>query len=222
MKNKQKIFLGIIIVIVIIVIIIISTNYKKNVTSEFSANQTANNQAATQTSNTTKKNPLFYEPLTNALSRITKKPFGIYITPKTSPVQPEKFQGYHTGVDFETTPAEQKVDVPVYAVCDGILRVKEYATGYGGVAVQECRLENREVTIIYGHVRLSSIAIKVGTVLKPGTKFAVLGTGYSSETNGERKHLHLGIHIGTTINILGYVQTKSALSSWLDAKKYLE
>jgi len=161
------------------------------------------------------------DPLPNALSRITKKPFGIYITPATSPVQPERFQGYHTGVDLETTPAEQNVDVPVVALCNGKLLMARYASGYGGVAVESCTLDGQAVTIIYGHLRLSSVKPKVGDQLSAGDFLANLGTGYSSETDGERKHLHLGIHIGTGINILGYVQSKAALSGWLDGSKYL-
>jgi murein DD-endopeptidase MepM/ murein hydrolase activator NlpD len=166
--------------------------------------------------------PALAEPLGNALARVTKKPFGIYITPRSSPVQPERFQGYHTGVDFETYPNEQNVDVPVAAVCDGTLLTKKWASGYGGVAVQSCVLDSQPVTVIYGHLRLSSITAKTGTAVKAGDKIAVLGTGYSSETDGERKHLHLGIHRGAAINLLGYVQRQSDLSGWLDAQKYLK
>jgi murein DD-endopeptidase MepM/ murein hydrolase activator NlpD len=161
-------------------------------------------------------------PISNALSRITKKPFGIYVTPKTSPVQPEKFQGYHTGVDFETTPGEQNVDVPIFAACDGKLLMKKYATGYGGVAVQACKIDGADVTVIYGHVRLASVIPNAGDPLTAGKQIAVLGTGYSSETSGERKHLHFGIHKGAGINILGYVQVQSQLSSWLNAAAYLK
>jgi murein DD-endopeptidase MepM/ murein hydrolase activator NlpD len=94
--------------------------------------------------------------------------------------------------------------------------LKEYASGYGGVAVQACQLSGQPVTIIYGHLRLSSISPKVGDELKAGQQIAVLGTGYTSETDGERKNLHFGVHKGTTINILGYVQNKQDLSGWLD------
>ena len=143
------------------------------------------------------------------------------MTPKNSPVQPEKFTGYHTGVDFETTSEEQNSDVEIFVACNGKLLMKKYATGYGGVAVQACKLDGNDVTIVYGHIRLTSIIPKVGDELKAGEKFAVLGTGYSTETDGERKHLHFGVHKGTTINILGYVQKENLLSDWLDAEKYL-
>jgi murein DD-endopeptidase MepM/ murein hydrolase activator NlpD len=136
-------------------------------------------------------------------------------------VQPEKFSGFHTGVDFETFDNEQNVDVDIFAACDGKLLIKKYATGYGGVAVQSCKIDNTDITVIYGHLRLLSISSNIGSPLKAGDKIAVLGTGYSSETNGERKHLHFGIHEGTAINILGYVQRQTDLSGWLDATKYL-
>ncbi|MFZ2804162.1 MAG: peptidoglycan DD-metalloendopeptidase family protein [Patescibacteria group bacterium] len=165
--------------------------------------------------------PELSPPLPDALSRVTKKTFGLYVSPTDSPVSPERFTGYHTGVDFETTPAEQNIDVHVSAVCDGPLLLKEWASGYGGAAVQKCTLDKQVVTIIYGHLLETSITPKVGDQMKAGEQFAVLGKGYSQETDGERKHLHLGIHKGSSINILGYVQNKSNLSGWLDALDYL-
>ncbi len=161
------------------------------------------------------------DPIDNALARITKKPFGKHITPKTSPVQPERFQGYHTGADLEIIAEEQNVDVPVKALCDGKLLVARYASGYGGVAVESCVLDKQSVAVIYGHIRLSSIKVKVGDQLKAGDFLAKLGKGYGSETDGERKHLHLGIHRGANINVLGYVAAKSQLSAWLDPIIYL-
>jgi hypothetical protein len=43
----------------------------------------------------------FVPPVPGFPEEITKKPFGIFINPETSPVQPERFRGYHTGVDVE-------------------------------------------------------------------------------------------------------------------------
>ncbi len=160
-------------------------------------------------------------PLANAKSRITKKTFGLFISPQNSPVSPEKFTGYHTGTDFEIFSVEESKDIGVYALCDGKLVLKKYATGYGGVAVQECVLDNQEVTVVYGHLKLASITSVEGAILKRGDMLGILGQGYSTETDGERKHLHLGIHKGTTINILGYVQKSSELSSWLDPIQFL-
>lgn len=162
-----------------------------------------------------------FPPLSNAKSRITKKTFGMYITPKTSPVQPERFTGYHSGADFETLPDEQNTDVPVFAICSGQLILKEWASGYGGVMVQQCTVANEPVTVIYGHMRLASITFAKGDQIPAGAQLGLLGTGFSKETDGERKHLHLGIHKGASISILGYVQNKAGLSNWLDAEQFL-
>ncbi|MFA5961246.1 MAG: M23 family metallopeptidase [Parcubacteria group bacterium] len=162
----------------------------------------------------------FQAPLDRANERVTKKYFGIYITPATSPVQPERFSGYHTGTDFEIFPEELNATVPVQAICDGKLILKKSASGYGGVAVESCMLNNQPVTVVYGHLKLSSITSAIGADLKAGDTLGQLGAAYSTETDGERKHLHLGIHKGASVNILGYVQTKSELASWIDACQY--
>lgn len=162
----------------------------------------------------TKNNLNPYLPISEALTRVTKKPFGLYVSSKNSPVNPENFIGYHTGVDFETKPQEQDIDVPIYAICTGPLVLKKIATGYGGVAVQSCEINKEPVTVIYGHLRLASVTALLKESLNQGQPIGLLGKGYGTETAGERKHLHLGIHQGTTINLLGYVQNKSELSQW--------
>lgn len=181
---------------------------------------TNNNQNNQIVASTPSKVNEIVEPIAGAMSRVTKKPFGIKISLKDSPVQPERFSGYHTGVDFETTEVEQNIEVPIYAICSGPLVLKKYATGYGGVAVQSCQIEKNEVTVIYGHLRLASITQKIKQEIKAGEQIGFLGKGYSTETDGERKHLHLGIHYGEQVILLGYVQKQSELSAWLDATKF--
>lgn len=160
--------------------------------------------------------PDFSLPISDALTRVTKKPFGLYVSPGNSPVSPEKFTGYHTGVDFETTALEQDSEIPIYAICRGPLQLKKTATGYGGIAVQSCRIKEEFVTIIYGHLKLDSINIPLNSMLNQGQVIGILGRGYSPETAGERKHLHLGIHKGQAVDLLGYVPTKDELSQWID------
>ena len=163
----------------------------------------------------------FVPPLSDAAQRITKKPFGIYITPATSPVQPERFKGYHTGADFEIFPSELNITVPVDAVCNGKLLLKEWASGYGGVAVESCMLNNQPITVIYGHLNIASVKPSAGEQMKVGEVFADLGANKSPATDGERKHLHLGFHKGTAINILGYVPNKSQLNNWINPCLYV-
>lgn len=154
--------------------------------------------------------------LGRARGRVTKKPFSIFVDPKHSPVQPERFTGYHTGADFEILPGEENVDVTVRAACTGPVVEARQASGYGGVVVQSCRYDGAPVTVVYGHIRLSSVRAEAGAELAVGDPIGVLGTGYSAETDGERTHLHLGVHRGTDVNIRGYVATQMALADWLD------
>lgn len=163
------------------------------------------------------------EPMTDSLSRITLKPFGLKVSPQNSPVSPEKFTGIHVGTDFEATTDEQNINVPVKAVCDGKVLSKRTVNGYGGLLTQDCKINGEPVTVLYGHVRLSSISATVGTMLKAGEQFAVLGTGYSAETSNERKHLHLGIvKGGGTSEIRGYVQTQAETAKFMDAGALLK
>gem|GEM_PF-656600 len=198
-------------------------NLNQTIVNESIANQNQNSNSNQGVINQNKNvNFGFVEinlPISNAKSRITKKPFGIYITPKNSPVQPEKFSGYHTGVDFETLAAEADVEVPIIAIANGKVLVKQFVSGYGGVLIQSATINNQAVTILYGHLKLASINLKVGQQIRAGDKIGILGKGFSSETDGERKHLHLGIHLGASINYRGYVSTQSQLSGWLDAQK---
>lgn len=159
-------------------------------------------------------------PLDRAGERVTKKPFGIYIDSATSPVQPERFRGYHTGTDYEIFPEEANADVVVRAVCSGTMAVRERASGYGGVVVERCTIGGSPVTVVYGHLALSSVRAAVGTSIGVGERLGILGAGYGADTDGERKHLHLGIHKGTVIDIRGYVTDKSALSGWIDPCTY--
>ena len=160
--------------------------------------------------------PVFASPLERAGERITKKKFGQYITPQNSPVQPEKFRGYHTGTDFEIFTEESNIDVSVKAICDGKIALKKTATGYGGVLVESCELDNQPIAVVYGHLKLASITKKAGDALAKGEEIGILGKAFNAETGGERKHLHLGVHKGSAVNILGYVQNQSELSGWLD------
>lgn len=155
-------------------------------------------------------------PLDQVKERITKKPFGVLIDRVTSPVQPERFSGYHTGTDFETFSDEKMTDVAVRAICSGEVIAKRSASGYGGILVTRCVVEDQEVTVVYGHLRLSSIGVRVGERVETADQIGFLGTGGSDETDGERKHLHLGIHHGPELNIGGYVSDKANLALWID------
>jgi murein DD-endopeptidase MepM/ murein hydrolase activator NlpD len=69
---------------------------------------------------------------------------------------------------------------------------------------------------------LANITVKPGDMLKRGDTIGVLGQGFSEETDGVRKHLHLGIHRGKEIDIRGYVQDNAEVSGWLDVLPLLK
>lgn len=171
---------------------------------------------ANKTSPPIPETPRLNIPLEKSTERITKKPFGIYITPQNSPVQPERFAGFHTGTDFEILPGEENQDVPVFAVCGGKVIYKSTVSGYGGVIIQACAVNNETVTVLYGHLSLAGSPAKINSEYKKDDQLAVLGRAFSAETGGERKHLHLGIHKGARIDFRGYVQNEKELDQWLD------
>lgn len=166
--------------------------------------------------------PIVAFPVRGFNDRVTKKPFGIYITPKTSPVQPERFTGYHAGSDAETTPDEQNVDVPVFSVAVGTVTFVSRVNGYGGVIMVRYAVDGETVTALYGHIRLASASVKVGDAVATGQKLAVLGTGFTDETDGERKHLHSALLKGASSVVRGYVASKGALSPWYDPVAWLK
>lgn len=210
----RRIFLFIILALLLGVTFLVIN--KKAVVPSLPLGQINNNQNIKVSSSTPIEVNKNIEPISGAIARVTKKPFGIKISPSDSPISPEKFAGYHTGVDFETTEAEQNIAVPIYTICAGELLVKKQATGYGGVVVQACEINKQAVTVVYGHLNLSSVSAKINQELKVGQQIGILGQGYSSETDGERKHLHLSIHLGQFVVLLGYVSQAERLLDWLD------
>jgi hypothetical protein len=152
-------------------------------------------------------------------ARVTKKPFGIRIDPATSPVQPERFSGYHTGADFEVFAGEDETTIRVPAICAGPIIAARRVGGYGGVAVQSCAVAGERVTVLYGHLSPSSLATGE---LETGDVVGRLGRGYGDETDGERPHLHLSIHRGDAVEYKGYVQTERELGAWMDPVETLD
>ena len=169
-------------------------------------------EQATNTPSAVLNTDLAY-PIGDFKHRITKKFFGTYVTPNNSPVQPEKFTGYHTGADVEYTDID--TDVLVYAIADGTVLLARWASGYGGVIAIQHSINNQPVIAIYGHLNPNQLP-KVGAKVVKGEQIGILGKGYSHETDGERKHLHLGLVKGMKFTLLGYVPNKSQLSAWID------
>lgn len=157
------------------------------------------------------------EPVDEFYERITKKPFGIYITPQTSPVQPDKFAGYHTGVDIEY--GDVSYDVPVRAITDGKVILSKYASGYGGVIVIRHEASAENILALYGHLDPKSM-LSARTDVEKGQIIGFLGEDKTEETDGARKHLHFAILEKNEIDIRGYVKTKKELRGWYDPMEF--
>lgn len=229
-KNKNWLWIiGLLIILVIIGVIYFiakptSTNKNTLNVSQPMANNTqtenknienknvaaVNSQPSTNQPSTTSK---LLEPTEGFLQRITLKPFGIYITPATSPVQPERFTGYHTGADAEFTDMQGKV-VEVKAITSGTVVVSRTTSGYGGVLVIRYDINGQQILTLYGHLDPSSL-VAVNTDVTAGQIIGKLGEGYTAATDYERKHLHFGMLKGTTVDLRGYVSTeKELLAGW--------
>ena len=157
-------------------------------------------------------------PVAEFKNRITKKHFGTFVTPVNSPVKPEKFRGYHTGVDVEYGDVVE--DVKVVAIADGEIVYAGYVNGYGGFEAMKFSFEGKEYIATYGHLR-QSFLLKKGDKVNKGQIIGILGKGFSKETDGERKHLHFGIIKGTRLDLRGYVQKEEELKGWVDPEKML-
>ena len=160
-------------------------------------------------------------PIDDGENRVTKKIFWLQVSPSNSPVSPEKFSGWHTGIDFETTENEQDKEIEITAICTWPLVYKNWVSGYGGAAIQKCTLDSEGVTVLYGHLKQVSITTTLNQEIKTWEKIGILGAWYSTETDGERKHLHLSIHKWTSINLKWYVDSQWELDDWINPMEYL-
>lgn len=82
--------------------------------------------------------------------------------------------------------------------------------------VQSCNLNNQKTTVLYGHLDLDSIKLQTDSDIKTGDFLGNLAPGGSVNSGGERKHLHLGVIKGESVDFRGYVQGRQELIGWLD------
>lgn len=157
-------------------------------------------------------------PIEGGTHRATPLHFGLFVTPDpdNNPIDPpERFTGYHVATDFEVTEDEADKEIAIYAVCTGTGSYSGFAGGYGGLIVQECMLNNEKVSMIYGHLAIDSLPPK-GSLLTKGDKIGILGAAQSYDTDGNRKHLHFGIHKGWSGDYRGYALTKGEVDEFID------
>lgn len=164
-------------------------------------------------------------PLDRVQEREKLLTFGLFVTPDlaTNPIDPpERFIGYHSGLDLEIFEDEIDKVVVVRAICDGEVRLASVAEGYGGLFVQSCNLDNQEASVFYGHLDPNSFKFKEGDFVKRGMVIGELGDHKTAESGDNRKHLHIGIHKGDAIEYLGYVQEEKDLENFMNPMDFIE
>lgn len=166
----------------------------------------------------------WFYPLENTLQRSQYKKFGQYIDKEfykgNDQIFPNQFVGYHAGVDLEIFLEEKNQLVPIYAVSDGKIIYYGDVSGYGGLILQKL---NNGYVVLYGHLKLNQTKLKVGDKVKAGEILTYLGDAYSTETGGERKHLHFAIYKGIGQYFKGYEVNKTDLQNkWLDPLLFLK
>lgn len=162
-------------------------------------------------------------PLVRAGDRPTALRFGMHVTPdpEQNPIDPpERFAGFHAALDYETFDGEADSDVVVYAICSGEVLFSGFAEGYGGLITQRCTFSGESVTVLYGHLDGDRLAEKE-SILSAGDSLGFLAAAHSHWSDGNRKHLHLGIHRGEVADVRGYVQTEEELADFIDPRQVL-
>lgn len=202
---KKILLVGLVIIIVLSGVSFFYNKNKSNITEKTVTNLVEMTEETTEG----KKERTY--PIAEFEERITKKTFGDFITPETSAVQPERFSGWHTGVDVEYDDSNE--DIAVWAVCDGEVALARWVSGYGGTVVIKCVIENNDYYVLYGHLDPERL-IKTKNVNK-NDEVGILGDGYSNETDNERKHLHFSIH-KDSLDVRGYVQNENELEEWVN------
>lgn len=150
--------------------------------------------------------PAMVFPVEEYASRRTSKTFGEYIQ--------DKFRGYHVADDVEFT--DMTEEVPVVAITEGTVEEVEWVSGYGGFI----RVKHPTVNALYAHIDLESAGVEEGDTVQAGQFLANLGDHESSETDGERKHLHFGLYRGSERRINGYEASAEAVSTWLNPQDF--
>ncbi|OGJ61901.1 hypothetical protein A3C37_03725 [Candidatus Peribacteria bacterium RIFCSPHIGHO2_02_FULL_53_20] len=162
-------------------------------------------------------------PIPSARNRPVALTFGMHVTTdaKENPIDPpERFDGYHAGLDYEVSASELDEEIPISAICSGSVLYSGFAEGYGGVLTQRCNISDASVTVIYGHLDGDGLASE-GTILAAGDRLGKLAPARSFWSDLNRKHLHLGIHKGEVPDMRGYVQEPMELEEFIDPRAVL-
>ena len=149
-------------------------------------------------------------PIDEYEQRRSFKGFGEYID--------DRFIGYHVADDIEYTDVQG--DVPVYAIADGEVVYINWVSGYGGLLIVRHIVDDVAYRALYGHIDPNSVALSVGDQVTMGQQVALLGDESPQETDGERKHLHFGLHQGDEHRVQGYEATTAGVATWINPSEF--
>ncbi len=152
-------------------------------------------------------------PIIGYVEKRVKQVYGQYVT--------EPVEGYHTGDDVEVNQS-QKDDIPIASVADGEIIYKKWTANYGGLVVIKHLIDQNELKIFYGHLRLASISKNVGDKVTKGEIIGMLGADRSYDTDNQRRHLHFGIYQGSDINLSVAVSKPEQLVNWLNPTDFFQ
>lgn len=172
----------------------------------------------------TKTSVGYVYPLPDYSQRLTIRTFGQYVSAADRAKIPcgAVYVGYHDADDLEVLPGELTKPVPVHAIAAGTVRLAGPVSGYGGLIVIEHNLAGQTVTANYGHIDLATATVKVGDTVAAGQVIANLGGQCAASSGGERKHLHFALHLGSAVDVRGYVSRQADLTVWLNPQTELE
>ena len=112
-------------------------------------------------------------------------------------------------------------DVVVRAIAPGIVVTAGIISGYGGTVAIRHEIEGSSIFTVYGHLAPNSLP-NVGAEITAGQPIGLLGKGGTDETDGERKHLHLGMLKQNIESLSGYVGNENELEGWYDPMEFFK
>lgn len=151
-------------------------------------------------------------PIADYVTNRTLKVFGQYVS--------DRFTGYHDAEDVEIT--DRRAQHEVRAFADGTIVYKKSTSGYGGLVIIRHPLSTGTVQGIYGHLSLSSVKKNIGDTVGKNEVIGYLGADKSTDTDGERQHLHFGLYKENDVNVSGYVSRPEQLSNWLNPTDFFQ
>lgn len=217
----RKIFITLVFVFLLVVFLFLPKKLTSPANKTTTKSTIASVPSTITTTTVTKNVSQVYYPISRYNERIKIKWYGKKVLSSDPiPTCGRSFSGYHVGDDLEIFPGEKNREINVYAITSGVVKQTGNVGGYGGLVVIESMIAGQKYTIYYGHIK-DTLGLAVGQSVKVGQKLAILGTGCSTETDGERKHLHFAIHTGPAIDVRGYVPSTNYLKNWIDPKQFL-